>query len=434
MKFKNTLFLPLFIIVLSCKQSSENNLLKAHLDTEQRQQASSHSYKQMTLVLPGANQTQTYLPLVKGKKIALAANPTSVIFHKGVGQQALSFDSEAADTKYFKTKDYTHLADSLIHLGMQLIKVFSPEHGFRGRADAGETVKDGVDIHTKLPVISLYGRNKKPTPEDLKDVEIIIFDMQDVGVRFYTYISTLHYVMEACAENNIPLIVLDRPNPNGYYVDGPILEKKSFLGLHPVPLVYGMTIGEYARMINGEKWLAGEVHCDLTVVTCENYDRSLRYHLPVKPSPNLPNDKAINLYPSLGLFEGTHINAGRGTDYQFQLIGAPFFDPKQYSYTYTPVSKEGAKNPKHKDSLCFGLDLRTYPVLKEITLTWILEAYQNTPEGYDFFKDPSFSLHAGNELLKQQIIAGMNEKAIKESWQPGILTFLDIRQKYLLYP
>ena len=424
MKFKNTLFLSLFIIVLSCKQSPKNNSRLTNTHTDQ----------QLTSVLPGANKTEVYLPLVKGKKIALATNQTSIIFHRGVRQPALSHAYNEADAKYFKTTAYTHLADSLINLEMQLVKVFSPEHGFRGRADAGEKVKDGIDMRTGLPVISLYGKNKKPTPEDLKDVEVIIFDMQDVGVRFYTYLSTLHYIMEACAENNIPLVVLDRPNPNGYYVDGPVLEKKCFLGLHPVPLVYGMTIGEYARMINGEKWLAGGVHCELTVVTCENYDRTRRYHLPVKPSPNLPNDVAINLYPSLGLFEGTHINAGRGTEYQFQLIGAPFFDPQKYAYSYTPVSREGAKNPKHKDSVCFGLDLRTYPELDKITLSWILDAYKNTPKGYDFFKTPSFSLHAGNELLKKQIEAGMDEKGIKKSWQPGILTFLETRQKYLLYP
>lgn len=352
-----------------------------------------------------------YLPLLAGKNIAIVGNQTSVIFKKN---------------------GFIHLVDSLLSMGINITKVFSPEHGFRGEVDAGEKVLDGIDIKTGLPIVSLYGKNKKPTDEQLMGIDLVIFDIQDVGVRFYTYISTLHYVMEACAENDIPLIVLDRPNPNGHYIDGPSLkmENTTFLGMHPVPLVYGMTIGEYAQMINGEHWLANQVVCNLTVIPLKNYMHQSKYSLPVKPSPNLPNDQAINLYPSLGFFEGTTINAGRGTENQFQQYGAPFF-PKS-SFSYTPQPNAGAKNPKHFGKLCFGVNLKNTDRLSEVNIQWLLDAYAKTPKTESFF-GPSFKAHAGNTELEKQIKNGMPAKEIHHSWQAEISTFKKVRAKYLMY-
>ena len=264
------------------------------------------------LIIVGANQTGGYLPLLKGKRIGIAANQTSVIF------------------KGNEDDHYMHLVDSLLLLNIKISKVFAPEHGFRGKADAGEHITDRIDLETNLPIVSLYGVNSKPSKKNLEDIDVMLFDIQDVGVRFYTYISTLHYIMEACAELNIPVIVLDRPNPNGHYMDGPMLEEdlKSFVGMHPVPIVYGMTIGEYAKMINGEKWLENEIQCDLTIIPLKNYTHDSEYDLPIKPSPNLPNATSINLYPSLCFFEGTNVSAGRGTVTQFQIFGSPFLDSK----------------------------------------------------------------------------------------------------------
>ena len=249
----------------------------------------------------------------------------------------------------------------MLKLNINIKKVFSPEHGFRGKADAGELVKDGKDTKNRIDIYSLHGKHKKPTKEQLQDIDIMVFDIQDVGVRFYTYISTLHYVMEACAEKNIPLLILDRPNPNGNYVDGPVLEKEhsSFLGMHPIPLVHGMTIGEYAQMINGENWLSYSIQCKLTIIPLKNYTHTSTYNLPVRPSPNLPNDQSIKLYPSLGLFEGTNINAGRGTEFQFQRYGAPFLNKDHYEFSYTPIANFGAKYPKHQNTVCYGADLST---------------------------------------------------------------------------
>ena len=258
----------------------------------------------------GADQIGAYLPILKGKRIAIVANQTSVIFDG---------------------KKTTHLIDTLVSLKLNIKKVFAPEHGFRGKVDAGESIEDGLDVKTKLPIISLYGKNKKPTKSQLRGINLVLFDIQDVGARFYTYISTLHYVMEACAELNIPLILLDRPNPNGHYIDGPVLENdhKSFVGMHPVPVVYGMTIGEYGQMINGEKWLKDGIKSPLTVIKLKNYTHDSEYRLPIKPSPNLPNEKSINLYPSLCFFEGTNVSVGRGTDMQFQIYGSPFLNKKK---------------------------------------------------------------------------------------------------------
>ena len=331
-----------------------------------------------------------------------------------------------------RNKKYVHLVDSLISLKIDIKKIFSPEHGFRGEADAGEKINNNIDTKTGIEIISLYGKNKKPTNKQLNGIDILIFDIQDVGARFYTYISTLHFVMEAAAENNIKLIVLDRPNPNGHYVDGPIreLDLKSFIGMHPIPIVHGMTIGEYSLMINNEGWLANKIKCDLKVIKMQNYNRNLIYNLPIKPSPNLPNQKSINLYPSLCLFEGTNVSIGRGTNLQFQIIGNPNWE--NYTFTFTPESMSGAKNPKHINSKCYGIDLRNNPRLSSINLKWIIEAYKNSEDKISFF-GKSFDKLAGTYDLKKQIIKGENEIQIKKSWKNGIEKFNKIRAEYLLY-
>jgi uncharacterized protein YbbC (DUF1343 family) len=404
--FKNTVLL--FVLVLiSCgnntqkNQSSNNKILNQVQDDNE--------------IIVGANRTPEYFPLLNGKRVGIVANQTSVIFKND--------------------KSYTHLVDSLLALNVDVKKVFSPEHGFRGNVDAGEHVEDGIDKKTGLPLVSLYGNSKKTGPKDLADIDILIFDIQDVGVRFYTYISTLHYIMEACAENNIPLIVLDRPNPNGNYVDGPTLEKEhqSFLGMHTIPLVHGMTIGEYANMINGEKWLPNGSQCHITIIPCENYTHNTPYSISIRPSPNLPNDQSIKLYPSLGLFEGTNVNAGRGTEFQFQRYGAPFLNPETMTFTYTPQSNFGAKYPKHKDKLCFGEDLSTAEVNDEMTLKWIIKAYENSTDKSLFFLTNGFTKHAGTTALQKQIEAGMSEADIKATWQKDLENFKKTRTKYLIY-
>ncbi|WP_100610688.1 exo-beta-N-acetylmuramidase NamZ family protein [Confluentibacter lentus] len=364
----------------------------------------------------GANQTETYISLLKGKRIGIVANPTSVIFKANI-------------------KNYTHLVDSLLALKIKISKVFSPEHGFRGTADAGELINDSKDAKTGLSIVSLHGEHRKPKLEDLANIDVMVFDLQDVGVRFYTYISTLHYVMEACAEAKIPLIILDRPNPNGSYIDGPTLEieNQSFLGMHPIPLVHGMTIGEYAKMINGETWLKNGVQCQMTVIPVKNYNHSMPYSLPIRPSPNLPNDQSIRLYPSLGLFEGTDINAGRGTEFQFQRYGAPFLDKKVFNFTYTPVENFGAKNPKHKGKLCYGEDLKNDKTTNQVSLKWLIKAYNNATDKSKVFNTANFTKHAGTDKLQKQIEAGLTEEQIKATWQKGIETFKNTRKKYLIY-
>jgi uncharacterized protein YbbC (DUF1343 family) len=332
-----------------------------------------------------------------------------------------------------------HLVDSLYHAGFKISKVFSPEHGFRGKADAGQEIEDKIDLITGLPIISLYGKNKKLLPADLENVDIVIFDIQDVGTRFYTYISTLTYVMEACAVNGIPLIVLDRPNPNGFYVDGPVLEKEytSFVGLHPVPIVYGMTIGEYAKMVNGEGWLENEVKCKLTIIPVGDYQHSDFYELPVKPSPNLPNKYAVYLYPSLCLFEGTIVSVGRGTEYPFQVIGHPDF--KAGSFVFTPKSIPGlATKPQYEGVLCYGQNLTSYAesmkkLPKQLHLSWLSEYYRFLKSKDSFFNN-YFEKLAGTAKLRQQIEEGWSEDQIRETWQPGLKEFKQIRKKYLLYP
>ena len=360
-------------------------------------------------------RTGLYVNLLKGKNIAVVANQTSVIFKE----------------IYKKKQEARHLVDSLLMLGIEVKKVFAPEHGFRGKADAGEVVKDGFDTKTGLQIISLYGKNKKPSAIQLKGIDIVIFDIQDVGARFYTYISSLHYVMEACAEARIQVIILDRPNPNSHYIDGPVLEAEhtSFVGMHKVPVVYGMTIGEYGKMINGEKWLQNGIQCDLKVIPLKNYNHQTTYSLPIKPSPNLPNDKSINLYPSLCFFEGTNISAGRGTEMQFQVYGSPYVTKS--SFTFTPQANEGSKYPKYKNKRCFGEDLRTAKNLQKLDLSYVIKAYQqNTAK--EFF-NTFFTKLAGTKNLQKQIEQGLSEKQIRKTWEQDLISFKKIRKKYLIY-
>ncbi|HZJ36723.1 MAG TPA: DUF1343 domain-containing protein [Gillisia sp.] len=416
--FKNT-YLFLLISMVSCGSSTGQNEVTVRNANSETTPSGISSEKSSSIIV-GANRIETYLPLLKDKKVGVVGNQSSVIFK-----------SRGSETEAIK---YTHLVDSLLALKVQVKRVFAPEHGFRGTADAGEVVKDGKDSKTGLPIISLYGDNKKPKPEQINDLDLIIFDLQDVGARFYTYIGTLHYVMEACAENNIPLLILDRPNPNGHYIDGPVLDPEyhSFVGMHPVPVVHGLTMGEYAKMINGEKWLKNGVQVNLQVIKMENYDHQKSYSLPIKPSPNLPNDQSINLYPSLCFFEGTNVNAGRGTEHQFQVFGSPFLDKTFYKYSYTPQSKDGAKNPKHLDEICFGKDLTHFPQLNKIELKWLIEAYENTSDKSKFF-NAFFTKLAGGPVLQKQIESGLSAGEISESWKPGLKLFKLKREKYLLY-
>ncbi len=408
------MFLLMNFQLISCAQKLQNNKIAIKKSDEKIQE-----------IITAANRIDLYFSLLQNKNIAIVANQTSVI-------QKLQ-RAEAASNVMGSKKVTQHLVDFLNNKkNINIQKVFAPEHGFRGKADAAELVKDGKDSKTGLPIISLYGKNKKPTAEQLKNIDIVVFDIQDVGVRFYTYISTLHYVMEACAELNIPLLILDRPNPNAHYIDGPILEKEhaSFVGKHPVPVVYGMTIGEYGQMINGEKWLKNGIQCDLEVIPLKNYNHNSNYSLTIRPSPNLPNDKSINLYPSLGFFEGTTINAGRGTKFQFQRYGAPYF-PKT-DFNYTPQANFGAKYPKHKNKTCYGVDVSDTEKLSAINLEWLIDAYQKTPKNEIFFGS-TFTIHAGNTKLQRQIEKGLSAKEIRGIWQKDLEEFKKIRSKYLIY-
>lgn len=401
--FKSTVLL-LFLILSSCKG--------------QQKQDNAPSTKSIVETVPeikiAANRTEIYLPMLQGKKVGVVANPTSVVFHE---------------------KGHTHLVDSLLSHQIDVKQVFAPEHGFRGTADAGEHVKDGMDSQTGLPIVSLYGKNRKPSKEQLEELDVVVFDIQDVGVRFYTYIATLQLVMEACAENGTPIIVLDRPNPNGHYVDGPTMLKEhaSYLGMNPIPLVYGMTMGEYAQMLNGEGWLENGLKADLTVVQLENYTHASEYHLPIRPSPNLPNDVSITLYPSLGLFEGTNVNAGRGTEFQFQRYGASFMDSTQYDFKYVPEPNFGSKSPKEQGKTCYGSDLSKTPRMNEVSMEWVIDAYKNTLHKPKFFLTSGFTKHAGTPLLQKQIEQGMTNAEIKATWQDDLEKFRKIREKYLIY-
>ena len=362
-------------------------------------------------ILPGAQDTSAYLPLLKGKKIGVVAHAASQIYH---GDKA------------------THLIDSLLSHKINLTKIFAPEHGFRSREDNGAIIKDEIDASTQLPIISLHGKNRKPQVAHLKNIDLMVFDLQDVGVRFYTYLSTLHLVMEACAENSIPLIILDRPNPNGHYVDGPLMEEeyKGFLGMHSIPIVHGLTLGEFAQMINGEQWLKDGNHCAITVIKNKNYTHSSAYDLPVRPSPNLPNSKAINLYPSLCLFEQTPISIGRGTEKQFQVYGHPDLTGV---FSFTPQPNFGAKYPKLAGKICHGENLQHTPKLNQLSLKWLISAYRGYPEKTNFFLK-RFVVLAGTKKLEQQIQAGWSEEEIRKSWSSDLYHFNSIREKYLLYP
>jgi len=362
-------------------------------------------------IIMGAEQMNRYLPMLKGKKVAVVVNQSSLVYGE-------------------------HLVDVLLRKKVKIVKIFAPEHGFRGNGDAGEHLKNKKDRATGLPIISLYGKHKKPTKSDLHNVDIIIFDIQDVGVRFYTYLSTLHYVMEAAAQNHTPIIVLDRPNPNISRIDGEILNfnYKSFVGMHPVPILYGMTIGEYALMINGEGWLKGNLKANLRVIPLEHYTHHTFYYLPVKPSPNLPNELAIYLYPSLTLFEGTVFSVGRGTDKQFQIYGNPYY--KNRAFSFTPYPMEGAKHPKYEGIKCYGVDLRSEYINLDsgINLNYIIDAYNNYHNKKNFFlKNRFFDKLAGSNKLRRQIEAGMSPKEIKQSWEKELNEFKQIRKNYLIY-
>jgi len=353
----------------------------------------------------GINNLDAIILETKNKNIAVVGNQTSVIQN-------------------------THLVDTLLELGIKVKLVFSPEHGFRGVEDAGAHINNEIDQRTGLQIFSLHGENKKPSINQLKNIDIIIFDIQDVGARFYTYISTLHYVLEAASEQNIQVLVLDRPNPNGHYIDGPILEEKfkSFIGMHPIPIVHAMTIGEYAKMIIGEKWI--ENTCDLKVIEMVNYNRSEIYDLPIKPSPNLPNKRAVNLYPSLCLFERTTISVGRGTNYPFQHYGAPFI---KSSYSFLPKSGPGSKYPKHENKICYGINLRYQKnILNSLNINWLIKCYDQSLDKEKFFT-LNFDKLAGTDQLRKQITSGLSAEKIKESWQEGLTKFKKTRAKYLIY-
>ncbi len=360
----------------------------------------------------GADQPELYLPLLKNKTIGIVTNQTGLL------------------------NDKSHLVDFLVKNNVRIKAIFAPEHGFRGDADAGEKIRNGTDTKTGIPIVSLYGSNKKPKPEQLKGIDVVVFDIQDVGVRFYTYISTLTYLMEAAAENNVEVMVLDRPNPHDGYIDGPVLKKKweSFVGMHEVPVVYGLTIGEYGKMVNGEKWLKNGIQAKYTLIPMKNYHKKKRYSISEKPSPNLPNDQSINLYPSLCFFEGTQVSVGRGTDLPFQVYGSPW--TKELSYQFTPKPNYGAKNPFLNGQMCYGENLSDYSKkLQELNLEWLLKAYKNykNPQQDFFLKNLFFDKLAGSDELRRQIIAGKSLKEIKSSWKSDLDNFSKIRDKYIIY-
>ncbi|PIB35156.1 hypothetical protein BFP72_06970 [Reichenbachiella sp. 5M10] len=359
-------------------------------------------------LITGAENLPAYLPLLQDKKVGLLVNHTSYIHQ-------------------------THLLDTLLALGVNVQTIFAPEHGFRGDMANGETVVDGRDEKTGIPVVSLYGEHKKPTKAQLKTLDVIVYDIQDVGARFYTYISSMHYMMEACAEHSVSFVLLDRPNPNGHYVDGPVLKPgfESFVGMHPIPIVYGMTAGELAQMILGEGWLKTSQQLQIDIIAVQNWDHEQIYPIPIAPSPNLPNDHAINLYPSLCLFEGTKVSVGRGTDYPFQVYGYPG-DSSIGSFQFEPVSKPGySKYPKHEGQTCYGKDLRALPRLSQLDLVFLLEMYQSSPD--DFFNS-FFSKLAGTDVLQRQIESGMTASEIRRTWQADLNQFNTMRSQYLIYP
>lgn len=403
------LTLLLLFIVLSFA------LWAQHPEQQTQQFYSNTTQNSEKQIITGAERTEVYLPLLEGKRVAICGNQSSLI-------------------------GKTHLVDSLLSRGVNLVKIFSPEHGFRGNAEAGAHISSSTDSKTGLPIISLYGKNKKPTAEQMKSIDLIIFDIQDVGCRFYTYISTLHYVMEAAAENNVEVLIFDRPNPNGYFVDGPVLEEKyqSFVGMHPIPVVHGMTIAEYGKMIAGEQWLKDSVVCKLEVIPMENYDHTMRYSLPIAPSPNLQTDEAIALYPSLCLFEGTDISIGRGTAIPFMCFGHPKLETGDYFFTPQPIAGV-SENPPQKGLKCRGRELTEIgrELIKngnQFDIQYLIEAYKAFPEKDKFFTNANFfDKLAGNATLRWQIIYGRDEATIRASWQGKLQEFKKTRKKYLLY-
>ena len=361
-----------------------------------------------TRAVTGADQIKELTEKLKNKRVGLVVNHTSL-----VGK--------------------THLADTLKSIGINIIKIFGPEHGFRGNAADGEYVNDSIDVKTGIPVVSLYGKNRKPTVKQFSDLDIIVFDIQDVGTRFYTYIGTMHYVMETCAESNKKLIILDRPNPNAF-VDGSINTKplQSFVAMHAIPIAHGLTVGELSQMINGEGWLTGKLKCDVEIIKLKNWKHTDEYVLPVRPSPNLPNNQAVKLYPSICLFEGTVISLGRGTPFPFQVLGNP--ELKNMDYQFTPVTIKGvANNPPHENKLCYGIDLRNVPVERKIDLSYLFTMYKAYPDKEKFFL-PYFDILAGTTALKQQIKDGLTEDQIRETWKNDLDKYKEMRKKYLLYP
>ena len=398
------------IVLTACIQTQTNTSTKSKTEVKE------------TKFRTGAEQTEKYLPLLKGKRIGMVVNPTSIIGKVTV-------------------------VDSLLKRGVNIVKIFGPEHGFRGDASAGISVDDAVDAKTGIKAISLYGKHSTPTKEDLADVDIMVFDIQDVGVRFYTYMNTLQYVMEACARDGKEVMILDRPNPNGFYVDGPILDLtyKSGVGLQPIPIVHGLTLGEYAQMLNGEGWLKDKVKCKITVIKNAAYTHNMPYVLPVKPSPNLNTAQSILLYPSLCLFEGIYLNLGRGTQFPFTVLGAPYLKGI-YNFSFKPTGIKGmAETPMFKDENCYGIDLRNYDTsifrkTKQINISWVMELYKASPKKADFFNNKLSNQMLPIEKLvgvgnfRQQIIDGKSEKEIRASWEPGLSKYKQMRKKYLLYP
>ena len=393
----------------SCRENGKNTSQSTIThDSENPASSEIQQTAAATKIKTGAEQMEKYLPLLINKRVGLVVNHTSVVLN-------------------------SHLVDTLLAMNVKITKIFAPEHGFRGQAPAGEKVANEVDAKTGIPIISLYGNNKKPTAAQLKDLDVLLFDIQDVGVRFYTYISTMHYLMEACAANNKPLIILDRPNPNGFYIDGPILQPKykSFIGMHPIPVVHGLTVGELALMINGEKWLDSSRVCDITIIKNENYTHKDTYSLPVNPSPNLPNDRSIQLYPTLGLFEGTMMSMGRGTEFPFQVVGAP--DKVFGTFTFTPRTIPGkAKNPPHENQLCYGIDYRSNNEASRFTLQPIIHFYKIAPDKEKYFIS-FFHKLVGNDIVMKQIKEGMSEAQIKATWEKELSAYKAMRKKYLLY-
>ncbi|WP_026236484.1 exo-beta-N-acetylmuramidase NamZ family protein [Pontibacter roseus] len=421
MKALYPLLMPLLFSVAasSCKpQQQPMNTAPA----QQEQVPVTASVTKSETIMTGADQTEAYLPYLKGKRVGMVVNPTSII------GKSLS-------------------VDSLHSLGVNIVRVFGPEHGFRGNASAGVKVADSVDPKTGIPVTSLYGAKNKPTKEDLAGIDLMIFDIQDVGTRFYTYTITMHRVMEACAENGVELMILDRPNPNGFLIDGPILDPslKSGIGIHPIPIAHGLTVGEFAQMINGEKWLANGVQCKLNIIKVKNYNHDMPYALPVSPSPNLNTQQSILLYPSTCLFEGTIFNHGRGTQFPFTVLGHPDMKGK-YTFSYTPTSIKGmSETPLHQDQVCYGLDLRNYDTevfrkTRQINLSWLIELYQAYPDKEKFFDSKQsnqigdINKLAGVKEFREQIIAGVPEEEIRKSWEPGLSQYKQMRTRYLLYP